>query len=373
MSGIYVHIPFCKQKCSYCDFHFSTNKRLEEEMVGAIQQEIIHKSKQFPIFHVETIYFGGGSPSFISLENLNVILSSIKESFTVAENPETTIECNPDDISVSFSEGLKEMGFNRISLGIQSFYDSDLQMLNRAHNSNQIELAISNLKNAGFQNITIDLIYGLPGSNLERWSENLEKAIQLNIPHISSYCLTVEEKTLLHYQIENGTLHVLSDQLQSEQFELLMNKLQVSGYDQYEISNFARPGFESIHNSSYWKNEDYLGIGPSAHSKIGNKRFWNISNNNQFIKRFKTNNQYWEEEVLSEKDIFNELIMIGLRTKRGVSLKELHNFPFYESQFLPELEKLVQTGKIHFENDTIQIVGKNKFIADTIISDLFIV
>ena len=278
-------------------------------MVGAMLEEIIHKKEHFPTFSVETIYFGGGSPSFIDPKGLAKILDSIRENFEVSNPLEVTIECNPDDVSREFALEIAKMGFNRISLGIQSFFDEDLKMMNRAHNVNQVEASIQNLKEAGFDNITIDLIYGLPGSNLKKWEENLEKAIALDVPHISSYCLTIEDRTLLKHQLESGELSPISEKANLEQYELLVSKLNDAGYEQYEISNFAKNGYQSIHNSSYWKNEDYLGIGPSAHSKVGNKRFWNISNNNQFIKRFKTNNQYWEEEVLSERDIFNELII----------------------------------------------------------------
>lgn len=342
-------------------------------MVGVIAQEVIHKKELLGPSEIQTIYFGGGSPSFIEAGGLAKILISIHQHFHVSEKAEITIECNPDDIDQTFAQELTNLGFNRISLGVQSFFDSDLKMLNRAHSSNQANEAIELLQNSGFNNITLDLIYGLPGSSMKKWERNIQQALALNVPHISSYCLTIEDKTLLKHQIEKGVLKEISESDQLKQYKLLVKSLEDKGYEHYEISNFALPGFRSKHNSSYWQNKDYLGLGPSAHSKIGQRRFWNISNNNQFIKRFKTDKKYWEEEILTEKDMFNELIMIGLRMKEGLDLKQLRDFSFFESDFLPELKKLVENGKIKQENERIHIIGKNKFIADTIISDLFIV
>ncbi len=373
MSGIYIHIPFCKQKCSYCDFHFSTNKRLESEMVGAICQELINKSHLFQEVSIQTIYFGGGSPSFIQTENLARILDQIRENYSLEEPLEVTIECNPDDINQNFSDAIMEMGFNRISLGIQSFFNEDLELMNRAHDSDQAASAVQQLKKSGFQNITIDLIYGLPNTSMEKWKANIQQALNLDVPHISSYCLTIEEKTLLHHQIETGAIQLPTPESQLEQFVFLSETLVKEGYEHYEISNFAKPGFESKHNSSYWKNKDYIGVGPSAHSKIGNKRFWNISNNYQYIKRLKTDLNVSEEEILSEKDLFNEMLMIGLRTKWGVKLDNIRSSEFYTTEFQKELNKKIEEGFLQIEDEAIKISGVNKFIADTIISDLFIV
>lgn len=373
MSGIYIHIPFCKQKCSYCDFHFSTNKRLETEMVGAICQEIIKKKDKLINNTIETVYFGGGSPSFIETENIGKIIQELQNHFEIEKNVEITIECNPDDITEEFLVKIIEYGVNRISLGIQSFFDDDLKLLNRAHDSTSASDSIQLIKNAGIQNITIDLIYGLPNMTMDRWQQNIQKALDLDVPHISSYCLTIEEKTLLHHQVSKGIIQVPKDEEQFDQYSYLVVRLTKEGYDNYEISNFAKEGSISKHNSSYWKNKNYLGFGPSAHSKIGNVRFWNISNNNQFIKRLETDNKFDEEEILTQQDLFNELIMIGLRTKWGVEIAQLATFPFYDKDFQELLNKLESEDKIFQENDRIFITQKNKFIADTIISELFVV
>jgi oxygen-independent coproporphyrinogen-3 oxidase len=342
-------------------------------MVGAMCSEIIKKKHLFDNENVETIYFGGGSPSFIQTEFLKKILEELRNNYQIKENPEITIECNPDDINREFMSKISSYGFNRVSLGIQSFFDEDLALLNRAHNANEAKESIEIIKSAGIENITIDLIYGLPNMTLEKWHSNIQNALDLGVPHISSYCLTIEDKTLLKHQIEKGELTIPKEKEQLDQFKYLVKTLVKEGFDHYEISNFSKPGFISKHNSSYWKNKNYLGFGPSAHSKVDNKRFWNISNNNQFIKRLETNNKFEEEEVLSEKDQFNELIMIGLRTKWGVSISAIQKFSFFNSDFQKMLQKMENQGKISLKNEHIYIEGSNKFIADTIISDLFIV
>lgn len=342
-------------------------------MVGAIEQELIKKNVLFQEVSIETIYFGGGSPSFISITNLKRILDTIREQYSVVKNLEITIECNPDDIDLSFATAIYSIGFNRISLGIQSFFDDDLQMMNRVHSSKEAKSAVDSLKEAGFENITIDLIYGLPNSDMKKWETNIDQALALGVPHISSYCLTIEDKTLLKHQIEKGIVKTIEDSEQLDQFKFLTKKLIEAGYEHYEISNFAKEGYRSKHNSSYWRNKDYIGVGPSAHSKIGNRRFWNISNNSEYIKRLKMDMEISEEEILSQKDQFNELIMIGLRTKEGVSISELKKYRFFDKNFQKELENLQNQDKISLKNEVITIEGENKFIADTIISDLFIV
>ena len=342
-------------------------------MVGAIEQELIKKNVLFQEVSIETIYFGGGSPSFISITNLKRILDTIREQYSVVKNLEITIECNPDDIDLSFATAIYSIGFNRISLGIQSFFDDDLQMMNRVHSSKEAKSAVDSLKEAGFENITIDLIYGLPNSDMKKWETNIDQALALGVPHISSYCLTIEDKTLLKHQIDKGIVKTIEDSEQLDQFKFLTKKLIEAGYEHYEISNFAKEGYRSKHNSSYWRNKDYIGVGPSAHSKIGNRRFWNISNNSEYIKRLKMYMEISEEEILSQKDQFNELIMIGLRTKEGVSISELKKYRFFDKNFQKELEILQNQDKISLKNEVITIEGENKFIADTIISDLFIV
>lgn len=342
-------------------------------MVGGICEEIFKKKAYFEDTIVETLYFGGGSPSFIEAENIGKIIESVRENYQVDPEAEITIECNPDDIDREFLTNMIAFGINRVSLGVQSFFDEDLSLLNRAHNGKNAEDAIQMIQAAGIQNISIDLIYGLPNLSFENWQKNVQKAIDSGVPHISSYCLTVEEKTLLHHQLKSGIIQLPSDEAQLKQYEYLISTLIENGFDHYEISNFSKLNSISKHNSSYWKNKNYLGFGPSAHSKINQTRFWNISNNNLFLKRLKTNTDFFEKEELSDIDLFNELIMIGLRTKWGVEISELKNFPFYNAEFEKILKKLQKEDRIRLQNGRITIEGSNKFIADTIISDLFVV
>lgn len=372
MAGIYIHIPYCKQKCSYCDYHFSTNFNSKEQMVQAIVQELILRKNECNEA-IETIYFGGGTPSVLTLDELNLIFSTIFDHYSIAENPEITLEANPDDLSELKIKALKSTPINRFSIGVQSFFEEDLRQMNRAHRAEEALTAVKMVQNAGFENITIDLIYGSQTTTDEMWRENLQIALDLQVPHISSYVLTVEDKTLLQHQIVSGKIPDIDEFKQARHFEILVKTLLDNGFEQYEISNFSKPNCRSRHNSNYWNGHLYLGIGPSAHSYDGKNRSWNVSNNSIYIKKILSGELPSEFEQLSAEDRFNELLMIKLRTVEGLDLQQIQQeFPinFYED--------LMQELMIHLDNQTVAIhenhlvlTTKGKFLADGIAGDLF--
>jgi len=317
---------------------------------------------------IETIYFGGGTPSLCSKEEIGSILQKIISSFTVSPDAEITLEANPDDINRDRLESWKETGINRLSIGIQSFFEEDLKWMNRAHNSQQ---AVDSLQLAGssFDNITIDLIYGTPGLTNEKWKQNVEKAFALNIPHLSCYALTVEPKTPLDKLIRNHKSADINPDKQSEQFILLMQWLCEAGYEHYEISNFAKPGFRSRHNSSYWQGKKYLGFGPSAHSFDGNTRWWNIANNNTYIDSINKGVIPFEKEELTSIQKLNEYIMISLRTAEGLNLAKIDKAAGLELRAASK--KYISTGLIKLENDFLILTNEGKLLADGIAADLF--
>jgi len=342
LAGIYIHIPFCKQACHYCNFHFSTSLRYKNELLAALLKEIDLQQEYFAGETIETIYIGGGTPSLLSREEVDSILKKIYSLFNVLPEAEITLEANPDDINAEKLKDWKESGINRLSIGIQSFFDEDLQWMNRAHNAEQ---AIGNLQSAiqQFSNITIDLIYGTPGLTNERWKQNVERAIALNIPHLSCYALTVEPKTPLDKLIRQHQSPDINPDKQSEQFLLLMQWMALAGYEHYEISNFAKPGFRSRHNSSYWQGKKYLGFGPSAHSFDGNARWWNVSNNNQYIESIKKGILPFKKEKLTAIQKLNEFIMISLRTMEGLDLSKIDEE--VNNDLLAESKKYIEGGK----------------------------
>ncbi len=371
MAGIYIHIPFCKQACSYCDFHFSTSLKRKEEMLNALEKELVLRKKEISE-PVETIYFGGGTPSILVVAELNSLLEVIHKNYNVIANPEITLEANPDDLSAQKIGELACTSINRLSIGVQSFFEEDLQFMNRAHSAKESEFSIREAKKY-FDNITIDLIYGVPNMSNEKWLKNLEKAFALGVPHISSYALTVEEKTALASFIKKGKIAPLDENLAEQHFKILVEETAKNGFVAYEISNFGKPNFFSKHNTSYWQGKSYIGIGPSAHSYNNTSRSWNISNNASYIKSINENKVPQETEVLSKKDQFNEMVMTGLRTIWGI------NFSIIEQQFgkaarinlTNNAEKFLQKDLLIIENDTLFIAEKGKFLADGIASDLF--
>lgn len=372
MAGLYIHIPFCKQACHYCDFHFSTNQELRQRVVEAISKELKLQREYLNNESIETIYWGGGTPSILLRNELEIILDSIFKNFSVVTHPEITLEANPDDLTFEKLALLKKIGTNRLSIGIQSFDDSILQFFNRAHNSVEAEQCISIAREAGFNNISIDLIHSTPGQSLSAWKSNIEKALALRPEHISAYSLTIEEKTTFGQWQKKGKLQAIDEKESAEQFELLIESLTQAGYEHYEISNFSKPGFESKHNSSYWKQKKYLGIGPSAHSYDGISRQYNISNNHLYVNSIESGKIPFEREVLTRANKINEYIFTTLRTMWGTDLgyleKEL-DYRLAENQFF---QTFLEKGLVVANQHIIRLTSKGKLLADQIASDLFI-
>ena len=372
MAGIYIHIPFCKQKCSYCDFHFSTNLQHKSNLIQAINKELEIRKDEIST-PIETIYFGGGTPSILSEIELESIFETIYKNYSTKNLKEITLEANPDDLNKEKLNFLKSTPINRFSIGVQSFFEEDLKLMNRAHNVQEAETSIKLAQDFGFENITIDLIYGSTTTTNEMWKQNLQKAIELNVPHISSYALTVEEKTILNHQIKKGITKPVDEDRQNEQFQLLVDTLTSNDFIQYEISNFGKEEYFSLHNSNYWKGIHYLGIGPSAHSYNGKTRAWNIANNSKYIQAINENNLPQEIEVLNEVEKFNEMIMIGLRTIYGIDLNRI-NSEFSQplvNSFHQELNQLINENLVEKKENKIILKPEAKFFADGIASRLF--
>ncbi|MCK0133959.1 radical SAM family heme chaperone HemW [Arenibacter sp. S6351L] len=374
MSGIYIHIPFCKQACHYCDFHFSTNMGKKEAMISALIKELVLRKEEFKDEVVQTIYFGGGTPSVLDTAEIDLIIGAVYSNYTVVADPEITLEANPDDLSKEKIEELAKSPINRLSIGIQSFFEEDLKMMNRAHNAQEAAACIAMAK-LYFDNISIDLIYGIPGMTNERWISNIEKALVFGVPHISSYALTVEPKTALKTFIDKGLIPPVDDELAEAHFHILVQKLAEAGFVNYEISNFGKPGYFSRNNTAYWQGKKYLGIGPSAHSYDGLRRGWNINNNAKYIKVIAQNELPMETEVLSITDRYNEYVMTGLRTIWGVSLERIktefgQKFYAYLTQ---QAQKKIEDGLLYIEKDHLLVSKKGKFLSDGIAADLFLV
>jgi len=372
MSGIYIHIPFCSKACHYCDFHFSTLLNGKTEMVNAIAQEIAIAKDYFKGEKVSTIYFGGGTPSLLNRVELSIILKAVFKNFSIEKNAEITLEANPDDLTKEKLLELKDAGINRLSIGIQSFHQKHLEFFNRSHTAIQAISALKNAKEVGFTNISVDLIYGFNDLTDEDLRFNLNQITEFDIPHVSAYALTVEPKTALSKFIKKGMVEPPSESLAKKQFKQIADFLIEKGFNHYEISNFGKPNFLSQHNSSYWKNKNYLGVGPSAHSFNGKSRFWNISNNPQYIKLIKEEKPTYQKEELSEQNRFNELVMIGLRTDWGIEKENLKKFNSkIIKQFNNDLKKHLSQQKI-IETETSFVLHKKYwFLADGIASSLF--
>ena len=374
VGGLYIHIPFCKQACHYCDFHFSTSLGKKAAMISAIAKELELRKDEFSGEAVATIYFGGGTPSVLETSEIDFLISKVYECYHVVDAPEITLEANPDDLSEEKILQLAASPINRLSIGIQSFFEEDLKVMNRAHNAGEAEQCLA-LAKRYFDNISIDLIYGMPNMNLARWRENIDKAIAFNIPHISSYALTVEPKTALANFVKKGLIVPATDEVTQEHFEVLNETLQNAGYECYETSNFARPGFYSQNNSAYWQQKKYMGIGPSAHSFNGNERGWNINNNPKYIASIEQGILPMEVEVLSTTDKYNEYIMTGLRTVWGVSLKKIE-IAFgntYKEYALLQAEKYIEAHLLFLDGDILKTTKKGMFLADGIASHLFMI
>lgn len=374
MSGIYIHIPFCKQACHYCDFHFSTSLKKKDEMVLALAKEISLRKSESQNEEVETIYFGGGTPSILSTEDLKFLIDAVYQNYKVIKNPEITVEANPDDLTEERIVELSKNKINRLSIGIQSFFEDDLQLMNRAHNSVEASKCLE-IATQYFDNISLDLIYGIPGSSNEKWQQNIDKALSFGINHISSYALTVEPKTALDKFIKKGIIKQPDDEAAQEQFHILVETLQENGFVHYELSNFGKPDYFSKNNSSYWLGKKYIGIGPSAHSYDGVNRGWNVSNNSIYIKSIQENKVPIEIEKLTITDRYNEYIMTGLRTIWGVSLERIEKDfgKFYLDYLNKEVKRFLEDDLLFIEENVLRATKKGKFLCDGIASDLFLV
>jgi oxygen-independent coproporphyrinogen-3 oxidase len=372
MSGIYIHIPFCKQACHYCDFHFSTSLKKKDDLLNALVKELELRKDEFKNQTVETIYFGGGTPSLLTKDEIELIINSVYKNYKVIENPEITLEANPDDLSKEQINSLANTEINRLSIGIQSFFEDDLKLMNRAHNAKEAKQCLDEATKH-FQNISVDLIYGIPGLGNERWIENIETVLSYNIPHISSYALTVEPKTALETFIKKGVIKNVDDDLAQEQFHILIEKLETAGFVHYELSNFGKPEYFSKNNSAYWLGKPYLGIGPSAHSFNGNERGWNVGNNSKYIKSLEQNIVPIETETLSITDKYNEYVMTGLRTVWGVSLEKVEQDfgQQYKNYLLEHSQKHINEHLLYLDNNKLLVTKKGKFLSDGIASDLF--
>ena len=374
MSGIYIHIPFCKQACHYCDFHFSTSMKKAADMVLALAKEIQIRKNEFVNEVVETIYFGGGTPSVLTIYDIRYLIDLVRKNYKVSENPEITLEANPDDLSEDYLIELSKIGINRLSIGIQSFFEDDLQLMNRAHNSAEAKKCLE-LATKYFDNISLDLIYGIPGMTDQKWKQNIEIALGFGIPHISSYALTVEPKTALNKLIQTGKITKPKDEVAEAHFQILVEMLEKNGFIHYELSNFGKENYFSKNNSGYWLGKKYLGIGPSAHSYDGISRSWNVSNNAIYLKSLGENKLSNEIEILSKTDRYNEYIMTGLRTIWGVSLGRIEQefgneyFDYLQKQS----QKFLNDELLFIENKILKPTPKGKFLTDGIASDLFMI
>ena len=385
-AGIYIHIPFCKQACHYCDFHFSTSMKKKEEMVLALAKELQLRKNEFQVDSefsgVETIYFGGGTPSVLTVDEIQFLIDTVREHYAVAQNPEITLEANPDDLSEENLIAFAEIGINRLSIGIQSFFEEDLKLMNRAHDSVQAKNCLE-IATRYFDNISLDLIYGIPDPSQngeqakqmsnERWRQNIQTALSFGIPHISSYALTVEPKTALNKLIQTGKVASPNDEVAQEHFMILVEMLEANGFVHYELSNFGKENYFSRNNSAYWLGKKYIGIGPSAHSYDGDSRSWNVANNALYLKALQNDELPNEVEKLTLEDRYNEYIMTGLRTIWGVSLIRIEQE--FGAQYFDYLkqqsQKFIVDGLLFITDDILKPTLKGKFLTDGIASDLF--
>lgn len=372
MAGIYIHIPFCKQACTYCDFHFSTNQKLRKPLIDAMCVEIkqrSHEIKEAPA----TLYFGGGSPSILNEEELAQIFETLSSSFDVSRLTEVTLESNPDDHSAEKLKLWQSLGVNRLSIGIQSFIDRDLTLMNRAHNAHEASNCVKNAREAGFEKVSIDLIYGIPNQSIDEWKNNIQRAIDLAPEHISAYCLTVEEKTVLHHQVAKNMVTEKDDETIEREFLVLHELLTKAGFEHYEISNFGKPEHMAAHNGNYWQGLEYVGFGPAAHSFDGaTKRRWNVSNNPQYIKAISEGGRYWEDEILTDTDRTNEQLMTGLRRHQGIDLSTLpKNHQAVIAQNLQQLNGDLKSC-LWQEGEQLGIKPENWLLADALIRELMI-
>ncbi len=370
MAGIYFHIPFCKKACTYCDFHFSTSLQTKPAVLEAMNAELTQRANELNGASIETIYFGGGTPSQLTNAELKAFIDQARARFTVTPDAEVTMEVNPDDVDAERLAAWKRIGITRLSIGVQSFREERLRFMGRAHHAQQSRESLRLIAAAGFASWTMDLIYGLPGMTMEEWEEQLTTALHFAPPHISAYCLTVEHRTALDHQVRKGIVSMPGDADQAAQFDRLIDRLEASGYTQYEISNFARPGHLSRHNSSYWAGVPYLGIGPSAHSFDGTRRRWNVAHNLRYAQAAHRGERYWEEETLTPVHVVNEMLLTGLRTTAGVDLDAL---PLeLEKAASSVIDRYRSHGLLEQIGSRLVLTRAGRAFADRIASDLFL-
>ena len=372
MAGIYLHIPFCKQACHYCDFHFSTSLQYKDEMLQALIKEIQLQKNYLNGETIETIYFGGGTPSVLEPDEINLLIDTITRLHSVSSDAEITLEANPDDLHKAKVQALLQTPVNRFSIGIQSFFDEDLAWMNRVHRANEAEAAVKRAQDTGFENITVDLIYGYPLLTDQKWKHNLNTVFELGVPHVSSYSMTVEPDTALATFISKKKQPPMNEQQSAEQFNILMDTMQANGFEHYEISNFCKPGHYSRHNSNYWKGAKYLGIGPSAHSYNGQARQWNVANNAKYIQSIINNDIPAETEILTETDRLNEYIMTSLRTIWGLDMDKLNAIAAASANtLLKAAQEYFERGWITQKENTIYLTPTGKLYADQVAAGLF--
>jgi oxygen-independent coproporphyrinogen III oxidase len=375
MAGIYLHIPFCKQACYYCDFHFSTSLNNKKDLLQSLVKEMSIRKNYLDGESIKTIYFGGGTPSLLSTDEMKMLMENLQINFNIESSAEITLEANPDDLDKAKFKGLLDAGINRLSIGVQSFFDEDLAFMNRAHNAQQAISSIKLAQDTGFENISIDLIYGTPTLSNQKWMQNIENTVELSVTHVSAYNLTVEEKTPLAHFIASGKIKALSDELGARHFEILTEEMKANGFVHYEISNFCKEGFYSRHNSSYWKKEKYIGLGPSAHSYDGESRQWNIANTPLYNKALHSGSLDFEKENLTEEQKYNEYILTTLRTIWGTDLKSMEKEfgNVFSDHCLQEAQKHLEEANLIMKENKLFLTEKGKLIADKISSDLFLV
>ena len=374
MAGLYLHIPFCKKACHYCNFHFSTNQKHKQDFITALCKELQLRALELKNSVVDSVYFGGGTPSLLSVEHLRIIFKTIESHYNIQPHAEITLEANPDDLTTSKIKLLSTTKINRLSIGIQSFFQGDLTAMNRAHSAQEAKDCIASAQDY-FDNVTIDLLYGMPQMSESRWRDNLNIAFDLGVKHLSCYALTVEPKTALEHFIKTAQHPPLDDAQAASHFQILVDETYKAGFIQYEVCSFGKPGYFSNHNTSYWLGEPYLGVGPSAHSFDGVKRSWNVSNNKLYINALEQEKRPFTQEILTKKNRFNEYLMTGLRTMWGVSLQKIKDD--FGTVFITKLhdnaQKYLDNKTLIIDNDRLKITAKGQFLCDGIASDLFIV
>jgi len=371
MAGIYIHIPFCKQACSYCDFHFSTNLSRKQIVLEAILKELDLRKEYLEGEAVSTVYFGGGTPSLLTAKEINIVFDRLSKHFNIESEIEITLEANPDDLNKQKLRELKSTPINRLSIGVQSFFEEDLQFMNRAHTSEEAKSSILSAKEYGYENLSIDLIFGSQTTTNQMWEENLAQFFELEIPHLSAYSLTIEEKTALAYQINKGKIHPLDDARNEEQYDILQREIKAKGYEQYELSNYCRNGLVSKHNTSYWFGKRYLGVGPSAHSYNGKSRQWNIRNNRQYVKSIEEGKGLFEKEKLIEKDKYHEYLITSLRTKWGVNMQKIKmDYSKVIWDHFEIKQSTLDFSKLEVDGDLLRVKQEYLFQSDEIVRAL---